>query len=80
MQRRSHDTVLPFWRRGGCTIRTQERAPQGAQHVSKPVELYTVTGCPHGAAAREDLEWRGIAFVEYDVAQDAVARVRRCGR
>jgi glutaredoxin 3 len=48
--------------------------------VSKPVELYTVTGCPHGAAAREDLEWRGIAFVEYDVAQDAAARVRRCER
>jgi glutaredoxin 3 len=44
--------------------------------VSKPVELYTSSGCPYSAAARDDLEWRGIAFVEYDVEKDAAARAR----
>jgi len=44
--------------------------------VSKPVELYTTSGCPYSAAAREDLEWRGIEFVEYDVERDAQARAR----
>jgi glutaredoxin 3 len=44
--------------------------------VSKPVELYTSSGCPYSAAAREDLEWRGIEFVEYDVDKDAQARAR----
>ena len=48
--------------------------------MSKPVELYTAPQCPYSAAAREDLEWRGIAFGEYDVAQDAAAHVRGCGR
>lgn len=40
------------------------------------VELYTTSGCPYSAAAREDLEWRGVEFVEYDVEQDAQARKR----
>jgi glutaredoxin 3 len=44
--------------------------------VSKPVELYTSSGCPYSAAARDDLEWRGIEFVEYDVDKDAQARAR----
>ena len=44
--------------------------------MSKPVELYTTAGCPHCAAAREDLEWRDIEFVEYDVEQDAQAYER----
>ena len=44
--------------------------------MSKPVELYTSSGCPYSAAARDDLEWRGIAFVEYDVEKDAAARAR----
>lgn len=44
--------------------------------MSKPVELYTTRGCPHYAAARDDLEWRGIDFVEYDVEEDAAARER----
>ncbi len=44
--------------------------------MSKPVELYGAAGCPHCAAAREDLEWRGIEFIEYDVEQDAQARAR----
>lgn len=44
--------------------------------MSVPVELYTTAGCPFSAAAREDLEWRGIEFVEYDVERDAAARAR----
>ena len=44
--------------------------------MSKPVELYTTSGCPYSAAAREDLEWRGIEFVEYDVERDPEARER----
>ena len=44
--------------------------------MSQPVELYTTAACPHCAAAREDLEWRGVEFVEYDVEQDAAARDR----
>jgi glutaredoxin 3 len=44
--------------------------------VIRPVELYTTAGCPHSAAAREELEWRGIEFVEYDVERDPEARAR----
>jgi glutaredoxin 3 len=44
--------------------------------MSHSLELYTTTWCPHCAAAREDLEWRGIEYVEYDVEQDAEARAR----
>jgi glutaredoxin 3 len=44
--------------------------------MSKLVEFYTSSGCPYSAAAREDLEWRGIEFVEYDVDKDAQARAR----
>jgi len=39
-------------------------------------ELYTTPGCPHSEAAREDLEWRGVEFVEYDVERDPEARER----
>ncbi|MBV9279365.1 MAG: glutathione S-transferase N-terminal domain-containing protein [Chloroflexi bacterium] len=44
--------------------------------MDKPVELYTAAGCPYSAAAREDLEWRGVDFVEYDVEKDPEARER----
>jgi glutaredoxin 3 len=44
--------------------------------VGKPIELYTTAGCPYSEAAREDLEWRGVAFVEYDVEKDPEARER----
>ena len=37
------------------------------------IELYTASGCPYSAAAREDLEWRGVDFVEHDVEQDPEA-------
>lgn len=37
------------------------------------VELYTTAGCPYSEAAREDLEWRGVELVEYDVEKDGKA-------
>ena len=42
----------------------------------KPIELYTTVGCPYSEAAREDLEWRGVDFIEYDVERDEEARGR----
>ena len=30
------------------------------------VELYAAASCPYSEAAREDLQWRGVEFVEYD--------------
>ena len=44
--------------------------------MAGPVELYVTAGCPYSAAAREDLEWRGVDFVEFDVEQDPEARHR----
>jgi glutaredoxin 3 len=43
------------------------------------VELYTAVGCEFSEAAREDLEWRGVEFVEYDVENDPEARERMLG-
>ena len=40
------------------------------------VKLYTAAGCPYSEAAREDLEWRGVDFVEYDVEKDQEAYER----
>ena len=45
----------------------------------KPVELYTTAGCPYSEAAREDLEWRGVDFIEYDVEWDEEALGRMLG-
>jgi glutaredoxin 3 len=44
--------------------------------MAEPVELYVTAGCPYSAAARDDLEWRGVDFVEYDVEQDREAYER----
>ena len=44
--------------------------------MGKPIELYTTAGCPYSEAAREDLEWRGADFIEYDVEKDPEARER----
>jgi glutaredoxin 3 len=44
--------------------------------MTSSVELYTATGCEFSAEAREDLEWRGVAFVEYDVEKDREAYER----
>ncbi len=41
-----------------------------------PIELYTTVGCPYSEAAREDLEWRSVDFVEYDVERDPEAYTR----
>jgi glutaredoxin 3 len=40
------------------------------------VHLYTTAGCPYSTAAYEDLEWRGVDFVEYDVERDRDAYER----
>lgn len=37
------------------------------------VQFYTAPGCPYSDSAREDLEWRGVDFVEHDVEQDREA-------
>lgn len=44
--------------------------------MAEPVHLYTTEGCPYSEAARDDLEWRGVDFVEYDVEQDREAYAR----
>lgn len=44
--------------------------------MTERAELYTIPACPFCAAAREDLEWRGIPWVEHDVEQDLEARQR----
>jgi glutaredoxin 3 len=44
--------------------------------VDSPIELYTTAGCPYSEAAREDPEWCGVDFVEYDVEKDQQARMR----
>jgi len=44
--------------------------------MDQTVELYTTPGCPFCAAAREDLDWRGIPYVEYDVEADSQALER----
>ena len=40
------------------------------------LELYGTSRCPYTAELRDDVEWRGVAFVEYDVEADADARRR----
>ena len=44
--------------------------------MGKPIELYTTAGCPYSEAAREDLQWRGVDFIEYDVEKNPQARER----
>jgi glutaredoxin 3 len=44
--------------------------------MSRPVELYGTAGCPYCSAAREEFEWRGVEFVEFDVEQDREAYAR----
>jgi mycoredoxin len=40
------------------------------------LELFGMQGCPQTAEMREWLEWRGVAFEEYDVERDPAARTR----
>ena len=44
--------------------------------MDQKIELFVTPGCPFCAEAREDLQWRGIAFEEFDVEADAAARER----
>ncbi len=41
-----------------------------------PLELYGTQSCPYTSDVRDDLEWKGEAFVEYDVQSDASALAR----
>lgn len=56
-------------------IKSGSTAAQGG-YMGKSVELYVTASCPYSEAAREDLEWRGVDFVEYDVEKDSEARER----
>lgn len=40
------------------------------------LELFGARSCPYTAELREDLEWRGVEFIEYDVEMDAEALER----
>jgi mycoredoxin len=40
------------------------------------LELYGTRWCPYTAELRSSLEWRGVAFIEYDVDADVDARQR----
>ena len=40
------------------------------------IELYGAAGCPYTAELREQLQWEGTDFVEYDVEADAHALAR----
>lgn len=35
--------------------------------------IYTKPGCPYCAAAKDDLQRRGIHYIEYNVREDAAA-------
>ncbi|HEY8298050.1 MAG TPA: glutaredoxin domain-containing protein [Candidatus Baltobacteraceae bacterium] len=41
-----------------------------------PLELYGSRTCPYTALMRDDLEWNGEPFVEFDVDADSSARAR----
>jgi len=41
-----------------------------------PLELYGPRACPHTAEMRDELEWLGKPFVEYDVEANPAARDR----
>ncbi|MDT7920967.1 MAG: Uxx-star family glutaredoxin-like (seleno)protein [Meiothermus sp.] len=40
------------------------------------LELFGTPGCAFTAGLREDLQWRGLEFIEYDVKSDAEALKR----
>jgi glutaredoxin 3 len=48
------------------------------------VTIFTKPGCPHCAAAKQDLARRGVAYVEHNARDDAGALQRmlelNCGR
>lgn len=40
------------------------------------LELFGTASCPYTQEMRDDLEWRGEEFIEYDVESDPDARAR----
>jgi mycoredoxin len=44
--------------------------------VTAAVELFGTRSCPYTAEMREQLEFRRVAFTEYDVETDDAARAR----
>jgi glutaredoxin len=44
--------------------------------LTTTVELFGSAGCPHTMTLREHLLWNRIAFREYDIEADPVARAR----
>lgn len=40
------------------------------------LELYGTASCPYTGELRDELEWQGATFVEYDVGADERARER----
>ena len=44
--------------------------------MSATLELYGAAGCPFTAELREQLEWEGKQFVEYDIERDPDAKRR----
>lgn len=58
-----------------------EQGGREADDASKPagtasIELYGAASCPFTTEAREQLEYEGRDFIEYDVERDASAFVR----
>jgi glutaredoxin 3 len=41
-----------------------------------PVELFATRSCSYCAQVREQLEWDGVEYVEYDIESDGAARAR----
>ena len=41
-----------------------------------PLELFGTASCPYTAELRDELEWQGREFVEYDVERDPAAMRR----
>src|SRR5664279_4894155 len=56
--------------------RRHARRGSAPAHLLKMNELYGTPACPFTAELREDLEWRGVAFTEYDVESDRAALAR----
>jgi len=52
------------------------REPTERRGAEGGVVLYGAAGCPFTAELREDLEWRGVEYVEHDVEADRAALER----
>jgi mycoredoxin len=44
-----------------------------------PLELFVTKSCPYCAQVREQLDWDGREYLEYDVEIDGAARARLMG-